>query len=58
MSCMLYIRWPGAEKWLGKFPSRKAAEEYYKLYQRQAPKGAIPIYVQSGKGRGTNVRRK
>ncbi len=53
MACMLYIRQNNTERWLGQFKNRAAAEAYFFQWQRTNGRaGTVPIYVETGKGRG------
>ena len=56
MACMLYARMNGTEIRLGRFKDRAAAEEYFRLWLNSMKschdKYPLPIYVETGKGRG------
>lgn len=55
MACMLYARYKGKDERVGKFKTREAAERYWTFYldRLRASEGhyAVPIYVETGKGR-------
>lgn len=54
--CKLYYRTSGGEWYLGSFPTREKAQQYWSLVKTiledKLGTGLEPIYVESGKGRG------
>lgn len=56
--CKLYLRAGQNDNYIGTFPSRAKAEEYYNQVKHEIRKKygydgqAQPVYVESGKGRG------
>lgn len=55
--CKLYIRAGANDAYIGEYPSKEAAEKYYKLIKSDIQKlygytvKAQPIYIQQGKAK-------